>query len=84
MRQGRTSVIVQDDRFDATASITVCPLAMNSVDAPLRRIPVEPSLLHTLDQPSRLMVDQLITIRAATSENTWGGCRVTVFLGLAD
>ncbi|MFZ0381952.1 MAG: type II toxin-antitoxin system PemK/MazF family toxin, partial [Solirubrobacteraceae bacterium] len=39
----RPVVIVQDDRFDATSSVTVCPLTTNPVDAPLVRIPIEPS-----------------------------------------
>lgn len=55
-------VIVQDDRFDATASVTVCPLTTNPVEAPLTRIVIEPSPLNGLDQPSRLMVDKVTTI----------------------
>ena len=47
-------VIVQDDRFDATASVTVCPLTTNPVEAPLTRISVEPSPLNGLDRTSRL------------------------------
>ena len=33
----RPVVIVQDDRFDATASVTICPLTTNLVEAPLVR-----------------------------------------------
>lgn len=58
----RPVVVIQDDRFDATASITVCPLTSNPVDAPLTRIVVEPSSVNGLDQPSRIMVDKAITI----------------------
>jgi mRNA interferase MazF len=36
-------VIVQDDRFDAMASVTVCPFTSDPVGAPLVRIPFEPS-----------------------------------------
>lgn len=61
----RPVVIVQDDRFDATASVTVCPLTTNPVEAPLTRIVVEPSPLNGLDQPSRLMVDKVTTIPRA-------------------
>jgi mRNA interferase MazF len=39
----RPVVILQDDRFDATTSITVCPLTTNPVRAPLLRLPIEPS-----------------------------------------
>lgn len=58
----RPVVIVQDDRFDATASVTVCPFTTNPVDAPLARIPVEPSDGNGLDQPSSMMVDKLTTV----------------------
>ncbi|ATO62424.1 hypothetical protein BB737_13145 [Mycobacterium avium subsp. hominissuis] len=33
-------VVVQDDRFDATASVTVVPFTTSDVDAPLFRIVV--------------------------------------------
>jgi mRNA interferase MazF len=36
----RPVLIVQDDHFDATASVTVCPFTTSPVDAPLIRIPV--------------------------------------------
>ncbi|MFC9359654.1 type II toxin-antitoxin system PemK/MazF family toxin, partial [Rhodococcus sp. NPDC057014] len=39
----RPVVIVQDDRFDSTASVTVCPLTTNPVEAPLVRIAVQPT-----------------------------------------
>jgi mRNA interferase MazF len=55
-------VIVQGDRFDATASTTVCPLTTNPTEVPLTRIPSEASPLHGPDQPSRLMVDKVMTM----------------------
>jgi len=57
--------IVQDDRFDATRSVTVCPLTTNPVEAPLTRIVVEPSPLNGLDQASSLMVDKVATMPRA-------------------
>ncbi|MBZ4508476.1 UNVERIFIED_CONTAM: type II toxin-antitoxin system PemK/MazF family toxin [Mycobacterium avium subsp. hominissuis] len=36
----RPVVVVQDDRFDATASVTVVPFTTSDVDAPLFRIVV--------------------------------------------
>jgi mRNA interferase MazF len=47
-------VIVQDDRFDATASVTVCPLTTNPVEAPLIRVAVEPTAVTGIEQPSHL------------------------------
>jgi mRNA interferase MazF len=58
----RPVVIVQDDRFDATASVTVCPLTTNPVDAPLLRIRIEPSDDNGLDRSSSLMVDKITTV----------------------
>jgi mRNA interferase MazF len=55
-------VIVQDDRFDATASVTVCPFTTNPVDAPLVRLLIEPSGDNGLDESSRLMVDKVTTV----------------------
>jgi len=58
----RPVVIVQDDRFDATASITVCPLTTNPKEAPLFRIPIDESERNGLQTGSRLMVDKLATV----------------------
>lgn len=58
----RPVVILQDDRFDATASITICPFTTNPVEAPLVRLPISPSEHNGLDQPSRLMIDKVTTV----------------------
>ena len=61
----RPVVIVQDDRFDATSSITVCPCTSDPTEAPLFRILVEPSTLNGLANASRLMVDKVTTVPKA-------------------
>lgn len=58
----RPAVIVQDDRFDATASITVCAFTSDMTEAPLFRIAVEPNERKGLYTPSRLMVDKITTV----------------------
>ncbi len=58
----RPAVIVQDDSFDATASVTICAFTTDPTDAPLFRIPIEPSDKNGLRTQSRLMVDKLTTI----------------------
>ena len=58
----RPAVIVQDDRFDATASVTVCVFTTDETEAPLFRLPVAPSERNGLRSVSRLMVDKLATI----------------------
>jgi mRNA interferase MazF len=61
-RKPRPVVIVQDDRFDATDSITVCTLTTDPTDAPLFRLPVEPTERNGLRSPSRLMLDKITTV----------------------
>ncbi len=66
----RPMLVVQDDRFDATGSITVCPLTSNPTEIPLLRIPLDPRSGTGLSQPSSIMVDKLITMpRSKLGEN---------------
>lgn len=58
----RPAVIVQDDSFDATGSLTICAFTTDATDAPLFRILVEPNERNGLDAPSRLMADKLTTV----------------------
>ncbi len=58
----RPAVIVQDDRFDATASVTVCVFTTDETEAPLFRLAVTPSDRNRLRSVSRLMVDKLTTV----------------------
>ena len=59
----RPAVIVQDDSFDATASITVCAFTSDPTEAPLFRIRIDPTDTNGLASPSSLMVDKLTTVR---------------------
>jgi mRNA interferase MazF len=89
----RPVVIVQDDRFDATASVTVCAMTTDQTEAPLFRILIEPDDLNLLREPSRLMVDKLTTVSRSKIGEPIGhlsdedmvrlGRAVLVFLGLA-
>ena len=58
----RPVVVVQDDRFDVTASVTICPFTTNPIDAPLLRIRIDPTSNNGLDRPSSLMVDKITTV----------------------
>jgi mRNA interferase MazF len=58
----RPAVIVQDDRFDATGSITICAITSDKSEAPLFRIVIQPSDQNRLTTTSRLMVDNITTI----------------------
>lgn len=58
----RPVVIVQDDAFDATDSITICAFTTDPTEAPLFRLAVEPNERNGLRSPSRLMVDKITTV----------------------
>jgi mRNA interferase MazF len=58
----RPAVIVQNDRFDGTASVTVCAFTSDETDAPLFRLPIHPSERNGLRGVSRLMVDKITTV----------------------
>jgi mRNA interferase MazF len=89
----RPAVILQDDRFDATASITICAFTTDPTEAPLFRLLVEPSPQNGLRAPCRLMVDKITTVPKAKIGSRLGRLddpdilrlnrAVLVFLGLA-
>ncbi|HEY7765709.1 MAG TPA: type II toxin-antitoxin system PemK/MazF family toxin [Aestuariivirgaceae bacterium] len=58
----RPVVIVQDNCFDATDSITVCAFTTDQTDAPLIRLLIKPDVNNGLHVVSRLMVDKLTTV----------------------
>ena len=89
----RPVVIVQDDRFDATASLTVCAFTSDPTAAPLFRLLIRPTERNGLKTPSRLMVDKLITVPKSRLGAQVGALgdedmirlnrAIVVFLGLA-
>ncbi|MFG1245192.1 MULTISPECIES: type II toxin-antitoxin system PemK/MazF family toxin [Xanthobacter] len=58
----RPVVIVQDDTFDATDSITICAFTTDETEAPLFRLPVAPNARNGLRTTCRLMVDKITTV----------------------
>ncbi len=58
----RPVVIVQDDRFDATASVTVCAFTTDPTDAPLIRLLIEADEVTGIRESSRLMIDKITTV----------------------
>ena len=89
----RPVAIVQDDRFDATDSVTVCAFTTDPTDAPLFRLRIEPDEVNGLRSPCSLMVDQITTVprsklgdhvgRLSDEEMVRLGRAILVFLGLA-
>ena len=58
----RPAVILQDDRFDSTDSLTVCAFTTDPTVAPLFRLPIRPSDRNGLRAPCSLMVDKVTTV----------------------
>jgi len=58
----RPVVIVQDDRFDATASVTICAFTTDPTPAPLFRPSIQPTPQNGLKAVCYLMVDKITTV----------------------
>lgn len=89
----RPAVILQNDRFDATSSVTVCVFTTDPTDAPLIRLAIEPDDRNGLRTTSQLMVDKITTVsrrrvgerigRLSDPELVRVNRAIAVFLGLA-
>jgi mRNA interferase MazF len=89
----RPVVVVQDDSFDATDSVTICAFTTNETEAPLFRLRVEPNERNGLRAACRLMVDKITTIPKSKVGSRIGRLddedilrlnqAILVFLGLA-
>ena len=91
--KARPAVILQDDNFDGTASITICAFTTDPTEAPLFRLPIEPNEGNGLRSLSQLMVDKITTVSKEKIGERIGRLddqdivrlnrAVVVFLGLA-
>src|ERR1700692_4466185 len=68
----RPVVIVQDDSFDATDSITICAFTTDETEAPLFRLTIEPNERNGLRSACRLMVDKITTVPKSKVGNQIG------------
>ena len=60
------SFVVQANRWlQGHPSVTLCPLTSTLLEAPLVRIPVNPSGSNGLHKPSQLMADKPFTVPTA-------------------
>lgn len=89
----RPVVIIQDDRFEATDSVTVCAFTTDPTEAPLIRLLVDPDDHNGLRETSSLMVDKITTVprsklgehigRLPDQDMVRLGRAIVVFFGLA-
>ncbi len=76
----RPALIVQDDRFDATDSLTVCPFTSTEVEAPLLRLSVTADEQNGLDRDSFLMIDKMTTVRRSNAHTVVGRLGATTLV----
>ena len=89
----RPVVILQDDRFDMTDSLTVCAFTTDPTDAPLFRLLIKRTPTNGLRSDCRLMADKITTVpktkigayvgRLADEDMLRLNRAVLVFLGIA-
>jgi mRNA interferase MazF len=89
----RPALVIQSNLFAEHPSVTFLPLTSELVDAPLVRIPVEPSAKNGLQKPSQIMVDKTSTLPRTKISEPLGHIEdetmlavtraLTVFLGFA-
>ena len=89
----RPVLIVQDDAFAGTASVTVCLLTSQALDSPLLRIAIEPAPGTGLRESTWAMVDKITTVPRARLRDRIGALKaadmtpidraILAFLGLA-
>ena len=89
----RPALIIQSDRFNEHATVTVLPVTGTMVAAPLLRVTVQPDASNGLQKPSQVMVDKAMTVKRDKVGPAFGRIDVdalveverclAVFLGIA-
>lgn len=79
----RPVLVVQDDRFDATDSITICPMTSDRTEIPLLRIPVPTDEATGLFAASSIMVDKVTTMPRSKLGEHIGAVPDTTMLALS-
>ena len=90
----RPAIIIQSDKFDATLSITICPLTGTLIEAAPARFTIAPSKGNGLRSTSHGMVDKISTLPKSKVGRRLGALNsaelgllnqtIALFLGLAD
>jgi mRNA interferase MazF len=71
----RPAVVIQSDVFDEThASITVCPVTTDVIDAPLFRVSLPPGARTGLTAASQVMVDKVVSVPRGAISRRVGRC----------
>ena len=71
----RPALVVQSDLFNPThASVTICPITSDCVDAPLFRLTLPPGSRTGLKGVSQVMIDKIVSVPRAAVKAEIGHC----------
>lgn len=71
----RPAVVVQSDLFNPThASVTLCPITSDCVDAPLFRMTLPPGARTGLKGVSQVMIDKVVSVPRGSISAEIGEC----------
>jgi mRNA interferase MazF len=71
----RPALVVQSDLFNPThASVTVCPITSDCVDAPLFRLTLPPGSRTGLKGVSQVMLDKIVSVPRTAVSAEIGEC----------
>ena len=71
----RPALIVQSDVFNDThASVTICPVTSDVIDAPLFRVTIPPGARTGLESSSQVMVDKMVSVPRSAIGKRIGRC----------
>ena len=71
----RPAVVVQSDLFNPThASLTICPITSDCVDAPLFRLTLPPGTRTGLRGVSQVMIDKVVSVPRGAISAEIGEC----------
>jgi mRNA interferase MazF len=71
----RPALVVQSDLFNPThASVTVCPITSDCVDAPLFRLTLPPGARTGLRAVSQVMIDKIVSVPRSAIGTEIGEC----------
>lgn len=69
------ALVVQSDLYNPThASLSVCPITSDCIDAPLFRVPLPPGTRTGLQAPSQAMADKVVSVPRTAVAGRVGRC----------
>jgi len=81
----RPALVIQSDLFNSThASVTICPITTNCVDAPLFRLSLPPGSRTGLRGVSPVMIDEIVSMPPSAIAREIGECNAAELAAVDD